>query len=118
MALQLISHPLSSYCHKVLIAMYELGLAFENKLINLGDQGERAAFLQLWPTGKIPLLLDDGHVVPETTIMIEHLQLRHAPAAQLFPSDADMCLEVRLWDRLFDNYVMAPMQAVVAQQLR
>jgi glutathione S-transferase len=118
MALQLYSHPLSSYCHKVLIALYESGTSFENKLINPGSQTEREAFLRLWPTGKIPLLVDDGHVVPETTIMIEHIQRRHAPAVQLLPSDPDMRLEVRLWDRLFDNYVMTPVQAIVAQQLR
>ena len=56
MTLQLFSHPLSSYCHKVLIALYELDLPFEAKLVNLGDPQEREAFHALWPTGKIPLL--------------------------------------------------------------
>lgn len=118
MALQLYTHPLSSYCHKVLIALYELGLPFEAKLLNPGNPSEREAFLQLWPTGKIPLLVDDGQVVPETSVMIEYLQLHHAPAAQLLPSDPALCLQARLWDRLSDSYVMTPVQAIVAQQLR
>jgi glutathione S-transferase len=118
MALQLLSHPLSSYCHKVLIALYELNLAFEAKMVNPGDQAEREAFLALWPTGKIPLLVDDGQVVPETSIMIEYLQQRHAPAAHLLPADPALCLEARLCDRLFDNYVMTPVQSIVGQQLR
>jgi glutathione S-transferase len=118
MALQLYSHPLSSYCHKVLIALHESGVPFENRLINPGDQAEREAFLLLWPTGKIPLLVDDGRVVPETSIIIEYVQRRHAPAKHLLPFDPDICLEVRLWDRLFDNYVMTPVQAIVAQELR
>jgi glutathione S-transferase len=118
MALQLYSHPLSSYCHKVLIALYELGTPFDNKMVNPGDPAEREAFLRFWPTGKIPLLIDGGHVVPETSVMIEYVQRRHAPAMQLLPSDPEICLEVRLWDRLFDNYVMTPVQAIVGQQLR
>ncbi|HEX7743378.1 MAG TPA: glutathione S-transferase family protein, partial [Sphingobium sp.] len=34
------------------------------------------------------------------------------------PTDADQALEVRLMDRLFDNYVMTPMQTIVADRLR
>lgn len=118
MALQLFSHPLSSYCHKVLIALYELALPFEAVMVNPGDPAERARFLALWPTGKIPLLMDDGQAVPETSVMIEYLQQRHAPGAQLLPHDSKTCLEARLWDRLFDNYVMTPVQSIVGQQLR
>lgn len=118
MALALHYHPLSSYCHKVLIALYELGTPFEKRLLNLGDAAERAAFLQLWPTGKMPLLVDDGQVVAESSIIIEHLAQRHGAAAQLLPAEPAAALEARLCDRLFDLYVMAPMQAVVAQQLR
>ncbi len=118
MALTLHYHPLSSCCHKVLIALYELGLPFETHLLNLGDAAVRDAYRQLWPTGKMPLLVDAGRVVPESSIIIEHLT-RHAARTQcLLPADPVECLEVRLWDRLADLYVMAPMQAVVADRLR
>ena len=109
MSLTLHYHPLSSYCHKVLIALYELDLAFEAKLVNFGDAGERAAFEALWPTGKIPLLVDGEHVVPETSVIIEYLQGRAGARTTLIPTDAQAALEVRLWDRLFDLYVMTPM---------
>ncbi|WP_374667047.1 glutathione S-transferase family protein [Ramlibacter sp.] len=119
MALTLHHHPLSSSCHKVLIALYELGIPFEGRFLNLGDPEERARFVALWPTGKMPLLEDKGHVVPETTIIIEHLVLRHARAAQtLIPADSQAALEVRLMERLLDLYVMMPMQAIVADHLR
>ena len=118
-ALTLHYHPLSSYCHKVLIALDELGIEVHKRLLNLGDPAERAAFLALWPTGKMPLLVDQGRVVPETSIIIEHLQRQHAGAGRtLIPHDADAAQEVRLWDRLFDLYVMTPMQAVTADLLR
>ncbi|WP_114189280.1 glutathione S-transferase family protein [Microvirga aerophila] len=118
MALTLHFHPLSSFCWKVLIALYENGAAFEPRLINLGDPAARAAFQALWPTAKIPLLDDDGRIVPETSIMIEHLDRRHPGKIRLLPDDPEEQLEVRLWDRLFDNYVMHPMRQVIAQHLR
>lgn len=119
MPLTLHYHPLSSSCHKVLIALYELGVPFDGRFLNLGDAGERDRFRALWPTGKMPLLEDDGQVVPETTIIIEHLVLRHARGAQtLIPPDPRAALEVRLMERLLDLYVMMPMQALVADHLR
>ncbi|MCW5650818.1 MAG: glutathione S-transferase family protein [Ramlibacter sp.] len=119
MPLTLHYHPLSSHCHKVLIALYELGLPFEPRLLNLGDPQERSAFVALWPTGKMPLLQDGDRTVPETTIIIEYLAQHHAPTGQtLVPAQADDALEVRLMDRLVDLYVMHPMQAIVADRLR
>src|SRR5690606_17396628 len=74
---------------------------------------------KLWPTGKMPLLIDQGRPVPETSIIIEHLQRHHArPGRSLIPHDPDQALQVRLWDRLFDLYVMTPMQAFTADLLR
>ena len=112
-------HPLSSYCHKVLIALGELGVEVEKQLLNLGDPAERAAYLALCPTGKMPLLVDQGRPIPETSIIIEHLQRHHALSGRtLIPLDPDAALNVRLWDRLFDLYVMTPMQAFTADLLR
>ena len=112
-------HPLSSYCHKVLIALDALGIEVDKQLLNLGDPAERAAHLALWPTGKMPLLVDEGRPVPETSIIIEYLQRHHArPGRTLIPLDPDAALDVRLWDRLFDLYVMTPMQACTADLLR
>jgi glutathione S-transferase len=73
----------------------------------------------LWPTGKMPLLVDQGQPVSESSIIIEYAQ-RHlaAPGRTLIPLDADAALQVRLWDRLFDLYVMTPMQALTANLLR
>lgn len=118
-SLQLHYHPLSSYCHKLLIALDELGIDVDKRLLNLGDPEQRAAFLALWPTGKMPLLVDAGRPIAESSIIIEHLQQHHAaPGRRLIPSDADSALQVRLWDRLFDLYVMTPMQAHTAELLR
>jgi glutathione S-transferase len=49
-------HPLSSYCHKALIALYENAIAFTPQVVNLGDPAERDNFRKLWPIGKFPVL--------------------------------------------------------------
>lgn len=116
MSLVLHYHPLSSYCWKVQIGLYELGAPFEARVVNLGDPQLRAAFEALWPTAKIPLLEDGGRVVPETSVQLEYLDQRFGGG--LLPADADERLEARVWDRVFDNYVMTPMQKVVADRLR
>lgn len=115
MGLALYFHPLSSFCQKVLIALYEKEIPFTAELVNLGDKKAREAFVRLWPTGKIPLLRDQGNdrIVPETTIMIEYLEQRYPGARPLLPEDRSARLEARLWDRLFDQYVEIPMQKAV-----
>jgi glutathione S-transferase len=107
MSLLLHAHPLSSYCHKVLIALYELGAPFEMAFLDLGDPVARAAFLAKWPMGKMPLLedRDSGLILPESSIIIENLNGRFG--GSLIPED--QALEVRAQDRFFDLYVHTPM---------
>jgi glutathione S-transferase len=57
-------------------------------------------------------------VVPETSIIIEHLQAHHPGSIILIPADGDAAREVRLWDRFFDLYVHTPMQKFVLDRLR
>jgi glutathione S-transferase len=114
MALTLHLHPLSSCCWKVLIALYENGTPFEARVVNLGDPQARAAYAALWPTAKIPLLQDGERFVPETSLQIEYLDRRHPGPVRLLPDEFEACLEVRLWDRLFDCYVMTPMQRYIS----
>jgi glutathione S-transferase len=118
-ALTLHYHPLSSYCQKVLIAVDMLGVEVDKRLLNLGDPAERAAYLALWPMGKMPLLVDQGRSIPETSIIIEYLQRHHSRRdTKLIPDDLGAALDVRLWDRLFDLHVMTPMQAFTADLLK
>jgi len=120
MSLTLHMHPLSSYCWKVLIALYENDTPFEARLVNLGDPAERAAFTALWPTSKMPLLRDETHgrTVPETSIIIEYLQTAHPGRVRFIPDDQEAALRVRLMDRLMDLYVMTPVQAIVGDRIR
>ncbi len=118
MTLTLHMHPLSSYCHKALIALYELEVPFEPAFLNLGDAGERAAFLKLWPVGKMPVLEDKaaGVALPESSIIIDYLNGRFG--GRLIPDDPGAALEVRLQDRFFDLYVHTPMGVFTWDLLR
>lgn len=117
--LRLYYHPLSSYCWKALIAIDVLGADVELHAVDPSDAEERALLASLSPFGKIPLLVEQGRPLLETSILIEHLQLHHArSAARLIPEQAAGALEVRLWDRLMDQYVMTPMQALTSDLLR
>lgn len=120
MPLTLYYHPLSSYCHKVLLALYEGGIAFQPRIINLGNPDDRAELAALWPPCKFPVLHDAerGHTVPESSIAIEYLAEHYAGAAALLPADADARRAVRLWDRVFDNDVQTPLQKIVGDRLR
>jgi glutathione S-transferase len=118
--LTLYYHPLASFCHKVLIALYENGTQFEKRLINLADNADRAELQAVWPIGKFPVIRDHARKrdVPETTIIIEYLDRYFAGERPLIPSDWDDALQVRLWDRLFDNYVHEPMQEIVRDHMQ
>lgn len=120
MSLTLYYHPLSSYCHKVLIALYEAGTAFDARIIDLGDPGDREVLRSHWPLGKFPVLHDQGRErsLPESSAIIEYLDCHYPGEKPLIPADRDSALEARLWDRIFDNYVHAPMQEIVRDRLR
>jgi len=119
MSLTLYYHPLASYCHKVLIALYEHGAPFDKRLIDLGDPADRAELSAIWPLAKFPVLRDAVRQrdLPESSIIIEYLDRFHAGAGRLIPDDWDTAFDVRQWDRFFDNHVQGPMQAIVAHRL-
>jgi glutathione S-transferase len=115
MALTLYYHPLASYCHKVLIALYESGVDFDRRLVDLGNAEDRTALQALWPLVKFPVLQDSVRkcAVPESTIIIEHLN-HHFPAiSPLIPVDWEAAQAVRLWDRILDNHLHDAMQDIV-----
>ncbi|WP_394558344.1 glutathione S-transferase family protein [Aquipseudomonas alcaligenes] len=118
MALELFAHPFSSYCQKVLIALYENDTPFEYRLLAPEQPQNMQRLAELWPLRRFPLLLDDGQAVLESSVIIEHLQLRHPGPVRLIPADPVQALEVRLMDRVFDNYISTPQQKCVFDALR
>jgi glutathione S-transferase len=120
LSLTLYYHPLSSFCHKVLVALYENDTEFDRRIIDLGDDKDRADLLAVSPLGKFPAIRDPVRKrdVAETTIIIEYLDHFFAGERPLIPREWAEAFQVRLWDRLFDNYLQVPMQQIVADRMR
>ena len=91
MSLTLYFHPLSSFCQKALVALYENDTPFEPHIVNLMDEAERAALKKLWPVGKFPVLRDEARdrTIPESSIIIEYLAQHYPGGTKLVPGRAD-----------------------------
>lgn len=116
--MQLFAHPFSSYCQKVLIPLYENEIPFTLRLLGSDDDATAAEHAALWPLRRMPVLDDGGRTVVEASIIVEYLDLRHPGPVRMVPADPLAALEVRTLDRVFDNYVMTPMQRIVFDAIR
>ncbi len=119
MSLTLYYHPLASYCHKVLIALCENNTDFEKRIIDLGNESQRAELGALWPLCKFPVIRDHARSrdLPESSLIIEYLDRYFPGSHPLIPSDWHAALDVRLWDRVFDSYVHEPMSQIVFNRI-
>jgi glutathione S-transferase len=120
MSLKLYFHPLSSFCQKALVALYENDTPFEPQIVDLGDEASSAEFKRIWPIGKFPVLRDEAkdRTVPESSIIIEYLVQHYPGRTELVPADADLARQTRFRDRFYDLHVHEPMQKVVGDRLR
>jgi glutathione S-transferase len=120
MALTLYLQPLASFCHKVLIALYENAIPFAPQVVDLGNPVERDEFKKIWPFAKFPVLRDAarGRTVPESTTIIEYLAQHYPGPSKLIPDDPELAAQARAGDRFYDLNLHLPMQKVVGDKLR
>ena len=82
--LTLYDAPRCPYCARVRIVLAEKDVPHETVVIDLSD---RPAWLyEKNPSGKVPVLEDDGWVLPESAVIDEYLEERH-PEPALLPAD-------------------------------
>jgi glutathione S-transferase len=117
MALTLWYHPYAGYGQKAAVALYELGLPFERRIVEFQDEAVMAEFRRLSPFAKMPTLVDDERVVYESSIVVEHLD-GLAGGDPLIPADSEAALEARLVDRVIDTYAGGPMNRIVSEKFR
>lgn len=115
---KLYAHPFSSYCQKVLIALYENDTPFEWRMLDDKHPEVLAEFDALWPLKRFPMLVDGDRTIVEATLVIEYLDAHHPGRVRFVPTDADAALDVRTMDRFFDNYVSTPQQKIVFDRIR
>ncbi|MBT0956627.1 glutathione S-transferase family protein [Alphaproteobacteria bacterium KMM 3653] len=82
---------------KVRIGMAEIGLDYEDIQINL-QKGEQFApeFMALNPSAAVPVLIDDGMIIVESSLILEYLD-RIYNASNLMPKDRAAEVEARHW---------------------
>jgi glutathione S-transferase len=120
MLLKFYYHPLSSFCHKALITLYENDTPFEPVIVDLSDEASSTALRSLWPIAKFPVLRDEARqrTVAEATVIIEYLDTYYAGATRFVPADPELAWQTRMWDRFYDLYVDVQMQKIVGDHLR
>ncbi len=111
-------HPLSSFCMKALIALYENDTPFTPQLVKLNEPAERAELTKIWPLGKFPVLMDGEWSVPESSIIIEYLDQKFPGKTKFIPADPDAARQMRLRDRFFDLHIMERMMKIVEDRFR
>jgi glutathione S-transferase len=85
--MQLIGMFDSPYVRRVAVSMAVLGLKFEHQPLSVFRHFD--AFAQLNPVVKAPTLIeDDGTVLVDSTLILDHLDHKVAPEKRLMPGDA------------------------------
>ncbi|RZJ27851.1 MAG: glutathione S-transferase family protein [Brevundimonas sp.] len=117
MTLLVWSHPYSAYGQKTAVALYELGLPFELKLVD-GSPEAMEGFMAVSPFAKMPALVDTAadRTIIESSIVIEYLD-RLAGGRRLIPDDPEAALEARFMDRILDTYVGGNMNRIIFNRL-
>ena len=115
--MKLYINPLSTYSQKAMIACNEAGVDVDLEVVNLMDAAAKKAYREMYPIGKVPcLVLDDGHMIPESTIIIEYLNQEHG--ARLIPADPTQARQTRFRDRMLDNYLTDAIGTLFFQSMR
>jgi glutathione S-transferase len=107
--------PVSNYSQKVAVAIYEKNIDCEMVLAPIWEPAFKAEFSATkHPFGKVPVLeLDDGSIIPESSIIIEYLDAHFDSGTRLIPQDRDLARWARSYDRMGDLYVMDPARSVL-----
>jgi glutathione S-transferase len=117
MSMILYGHPFSSYTWKALIPLYANNTPFEFGGVGEGKQENDDFVKSASPHGLFPVLRDGDRVIFEASAIIEYLHLHHPGPEPLLPADSKAAVQVRMLDRVFDNYVMAVVQNSVGEAI-
>jgi len=89
------------YCARARIALAEKGVEHELFAADLADRPQW--LYEKNETGRVPVLEDDGWILPESSVIMEYLEERY-PEPALLPADpADRAL-ARLWIFRHDDF--------------
>ncbi|MGY9005826.1 MAG: glutathione S-transferase family protein [Alphaproteobacteria bacterium] len=98
-------HGLASTCSKkVRLTLFEKGLEFESRLVNLQKfEQHNPDYLALNPSGVVPTLVHDGHAIVESTLIIGYID-DVWPTPKLSPDNAYDRARMGLWTKWSDEH--------------
>jgi glutathione S-transferase len=97
----LITIPISHYCEKARWALDRTGVPYRERRHMQGVH--RVAVRRAGGGLTAPVLVDDGRVLAESALIVDHADV-HAPAGQrLYPDDAPQAAEIRSLERTYDE---------------
>jgi glutathione S-transferase len=101
--IELYHHGSSVCAAKVRFALYEKGLQWTGRYIDIltGEQFD-PAYRRINPKAVVPTLVHDGHIITESTVICEYVDevWRDPPLA---PADARNRAKMRLWTKAVDE---------------
>ena len=114
--MKLYSAPLSLFARKVEIALAEKGLAFERVMVPFsqerGYSPKHEAVLAINPKGQVPVFVDDGLSLYDSTVILEYLEDAY-PDPPLFPAAAQERARCRLLDLYADEIMLVPVRGLM-----
>jgi glutathione S-transferase len=89
---------------KVLICLKEKGVDFVSHLMDIqAFEQHEPAFLKINPDGQVPVLVHDGTVITESTVINEYID-QVFPAPPLRPENAIEAARMRVFTKYVDEY--------------
>ncbi len=101
--LELYHHGSSACAAKVRFALGEKQLAWSGHYIDI-LKGEQFTpeYLAINPKGVVPVLVDNGAIIPESTVICEYVE-EAFPAHPIYPDTPQERARVRLWTKAVDE---------------
>jgi stringent starvation protein A len=99
--LTLYDAPRCPYCARVRIVLAEKDVEYEAIEIDLADRP--AWIYEKNSTGRVPVIEEDGWILPESAVIMEYLEERYPEPALLAADPADRAL-ARLWILRHDDF--------------
>lgn len=115
--IELYGHPFAAFAWKALIAAYEREVPFTLCTVDPDHPDHLARIALLSPTGQFPALVDGGTEITGSNAVMAYLDTI-GDAAPLVPIEPGQALRSRLMADVFDDYVNAGQQRIVADALR
>ncbi len=89
---------------KSLLPLHEKGIQFRSHLLNLLQfEQHEPWFVKINPNGQVPVLVHDGKVLTESTVINEYVD-EVFPDIPLRPSDPYERARMRVWTKFVDEY--------------